>query len=365
LQQIYVESYYRNGYSRFMQVIEDIIGHPQRNAIEKRLRIIEFFDKWGAEATKEAHTKSRATIYLWKQHLKASGGKLSSLAPHHKAPLHRRKRIVHPFIESFIVEYRTNHPGVDKTTITPALAIACRHAGIKQVSESTVGRIIHDLKEKGRLPRHCRIRLNGRSGEIHEIKPRQSTRKTRRKGFYPRRPGDLVQMDTVSIFTAGVKRYIFTGLDVSTRFAFAHTYKSNSSANGRDFLEKFLEVAPFTVRNIQTDNGSEFAKYFADYCQRRRLVHFYNYPRHPQSNGHLERFNRTIQEQFAEWHIDEIDDTEVFNRPLMDYLIWYNTEKPHRGIGKVPPLRYYLDNFITPPEKSNILWTLTPSCKWG
>jgi hypothetical protein len=167
-------------------------------------------------------------------------------------------------------------------------------------------------------------------------------------------------MDTVSIFTAGVKRYIFTGLDISTRFAFAHTYKSNSSANGKDFLEKFIRVAPFTIRNIQTDNGSEFSEHFAQYCEEKRLIHFYNYPKHPQSNGHLERFNRTVQEQFAEWHIDELDEPEVFNRPLMDYLIWYNTEKPHRGIGKVAPLRYYLDNFITLPEKSNMLWTLTP-----
>jgi transposase InsO family protein len=209
------------------------------------------------------------------------------------------------------------------------------------------------------LPRWNRITIKGDSGNLLVRERKPSRKKARRKGYTPRQPGDLVQMDTVSIFTAGVKRYIFTGLDISTRFAFAHTYKSNSSANGKDFLGKFIEVAPFTVRNIQTDNGSEFMKHFAECCREKRLVHFYNYPKHPQSNGHLERFNRTIQEQFVEWHRDELDETEVFNRPLMDYLIWYNTEKPHRGIGKVAPLKYYLDNFITPPKKSNMLWTLT------
>jgi len=66
----------------------------------------------------------------------------------------------------------------------------------------------------------------------------------------------------------------------------------------------------------------------------------------------------TIQEQFAYRNIDFLDETDVFNRKLMNYLIWYNTEKPHRGIGKVPPLRYYLDNFVT-AQKSNMLWTLT------
>jgi hypothetical protein len=49
-------------------------------------------------------------------------------------------------------------------------------------------------------------------------------------------------------------------------------------------------------------------------------------------------------------------------KPLMEYLIWYNTEKPHCSIGKIPPLRYYLDNFITKPNNSNMLCTLTSNC---
>jgi len=57
--------------------------------------------------------------------------------------------------------------------------------------------------------------------------------------------------------------------------------------------------------------------------------------------------------------MDELDELDNFNRKLMDYLVWYNTEKPHRGLGRLPPLRYYLDNFITNPKKSNMLWTLT------
>jgi hypothetical protein len=73
----------------------------------------------------------------------------------------------------------------------------------------------------------------------------------------------------------------------------------------------------------------------------------------------LECFNRAIQEQFAYWHTNELDDPEVFNHTKMDYLLWYNTERPHRGIGKLPPLRYYLDQFIKKPEQSNMLWTLT------
>lgn len=358
MKQIYVESYYGNGYSRFMQYINNILDHPKRESIEKRLEIIEFFDEFGTKATRKAFHKGRSTIYLWKQKLKNSSGKLSALAPGDKTPIHKRKRMVHPFIEHFITEYRSHHPGADKTTIAPALTTACNLAGIKPVSESTIGRVIHDLKEKGKLPRSTKITINGRTGKLLVREARQRKKKTRRHGFYPQHPGDLIQMDTISIFTDGIKRYIFTAIDLSTRFAFAYAYKSNSSAYGNDFLNKFLKVAPFVTKRVQTDNGSEFAKHFEQSCQNHGLVHFFNYPKHPEANGYLERFNRTIQEQFVNWYIDELDEPEVFNRKLMEYLIWYNMEKPHRGIGNMPPLQYYLDNFCDDPKKSNMLWTL-------
>ena len=340
-----------------MQYINNILDHPKRATIERRIEIIEFCDEHGFKATKDAFGISRSTIYLWKQKLKTAGGRLSALAPGDRTPIRKRHRTVHPFVEDFIVQYRTDHPGADKMTITPALSAACKTHCVQAVSESTVGRIIHDLKEKGRLPRHTKLSYNAKTDKLVRLSTRK-TKKTRRKGFLPRQPGDLVQMDTVSVFAAGIKRYIFTGIDVQTRFAFACTYKSNSSANGSDFLVKFVRVAPFAIQRIQTDNGSEFAMHFDHGCHEHGFTHFYNYPKHPQSNGYLERFNRTIQEQFVADHLDYLDEPDEFNAKLMDYLIWYNTEKPHRGIGRVSPLRYFLNNFTT-AKKSNMLWTLT------
>jgi len=360
LQQIYVASYYRNGYSRFMQLIEDIVDHPAKEIIEKRVDIIEFFDDYGAEAAKRAFGKSRSTIFLWKQKLKNKNGKLSALAPGNKAPIHKRQRLVHPFITDFIIKYRKGHPGADKLTIAPVLAAACKQSGIKPVSPSTIGRIIHDLKANGRLPKQNRLTYNAVWDKLllREKKPKK---KLRRKGFYPQQPGDLVQMDTISVFTDGVKRYICTALDIRTRFAFAYTYKTHSSVHASDFLDKLLRVVPFTVKRVQTDNGSEFARHFENACLVKGIIHYFNYPRHPQANGHLERFNRTIQEQFVYWYTDMLDEPDEFNQKLMEYLIWYNTEKPHRGIGNLPPLHYYLNNYLPTSDKSNMLWALTIS----
>jgi transposase InsO family protein len=345
-----------------MKLVLDVLNHPQRKEIERRLEIIKFFDEFRAEATRKAFGKSRSTIYLWKQKLAKHGGKLSGLAPGDKTPHHKRRRLVNPFIEDFILRYRLAHPGTDKLTITPALAVACRQSGIRTISESTVGRIIQDLKARGKIPKSVKISLNGETGKLHFQEKKAGKKKLRRKGFLPCQPGDLVQMDTVSIFAYGLKRYLFTAIDVSTRMAFAYAYKASSSSNGRDFLRKFVTVTPFVTSRIQTDNGGEFAHHFDVYCQESDLTHFFNYPKHPQSNACLERFNKTIQEQFVYWHIEEMDDLETFNQNLMEYLIWYNTEKPHRGIGRLPPLKYYLNNFFAPPEKSNMLWTLTFDC---
>jgi transposase InsO family protein len=359
VQQDYVEKYFRSGYRRFMKRSVNRQDTSRQKVIEERLKIIRFFEQWGADATQEAFNKSRSTIFLWKQKLKKSKGSIAALAPGDRTPINKRKRIVKPFIENFIIKCRTDHPGSDKTTITPLLIAACKSAGITPVSASTVGRIIHDLKARGRLPSSNKVSINARSGNLIFRQRQKLRKKERRKEFRPQVPGDIIQMDTLSVFACGIKRYIFTAIDISTRFAFACAYRSNSSTNGSDFLRKFINVAPFNITRVQTDNGSEFEKYFEKTCQDIGLPHFFNYPKHPQSNGYVERFNRTIQEQFVYWNIDYLDDTLEFNRKLMDYLIWYNTERAHRNIGNIPPLAYYINKFLIPSKKSNMLWTLT------
>ena len=143
MQQDYVEKYFRSGYRRFMKRSSNKKDPSQQQIIEERLKIIRFFDEYGADATQKAFNKSRSTVFLWKQKLKRSNGSIASLAPGDRTPIHKRKRTVHSFIEGFIIRYRTDHPGSDKTTITPLLAAACR---------SPVLALILTLFELGSLP---------------------------------------------------------------------------------------------------------------------------------------------------------------------------------------------------------------------
>ena len=94
MRQFHVAASPGRGYSRFMRRIDGIVNGPQSHDIETRLKIIQFFDDYGAEATRRAYGKSRSTVYLWKQKLKAKG--TAGLASGDRAPHGRRRRIVAP-----------------------------------------------------------------------------------------------------------------------------------------------------------------------------------------------------------------------------------------------------------------------------
>lgn len=361
MQQIYLESMYKRGYRRLMKYISNIahLNKGIQETIYHRIKVIEFFDEFGLDASKKAFKVGRSTIFSWKQKLDKSGGKLSSLAPKSKAPKTRCRRVVRQEHIDFIRDYRHEHPGVDKLTIKSVLDAVCIATGINIISESTIGRIITELKEKGEIPNYqLKTTINGRTGNLKVKGTVKKEKKLRIKDYKAKEPGDLVQIDAITIFINGIRRYLITALDIKTRFSFAYCYKTLSSNTAKDFMIRFQKVAPFIITHIQTDNGAEFHKYFREYIKSQNIIHFYNYPRTPKMNSFIERFNRTIQDQHVSWNMGELIEPDNFNQGLVKYLIWYNTERPHRGIGKVPPLQYFINNYIQ-PEKSNMLWTST------
>ena len=341
-----------------------------QETIHQRVRIIEHFDEFGLKAAKKAFGVARSTIFLWKQKLKQSGGRLSSLSPISKSPKTRSKRVVKKEHEEFIGGYRNLHPGVSKETIHPELKEYCLENGLKMISESTIGRIIKELKDKGRLPQHQKLSYYARTGKL-VIRKQKKIKKLRRKDYQPKKAGDLVQIDAIELIIDGIKRYIITAIDVKGKFGFGYAYKTLSSTTACDFMEKLIKLSPFPITHIQTDNGKEFHKYFRDYVRKQNIIHFYNYPKCPKMNTFVENFNGLIKRQYVSWHKQELrDDINSFNILFMDYLLWYNTKKPHSAIGKIPPLRYYVNTLIKQlnipsnliPQKSNMLWTGANSC---
>ena len=350
------------GYARNAMNIEDITHHKDRKVIEHRIKVLNFFDCYGANATKEAFAVSRSTVYLWKQTLKANNGRISCLAPGSKAPLNRRKRSTSPVIANFIVAQRELHPRLGKAKLAELLKPVCLNASISCPSISTVGRILSDLKIQGRLPKYQKLSLHGSTGRMYVRSNKPKLKKDRRGSYHPEKAGDLVQIDCVIKFVSNLRRYVISAIDYNSEFAFSMGYTSLSSARAKDFLLKFIEVAPFEVKRVQTDNGSEFYKLFHEACGDLGLTHYWNYPKHPKMNAKIERYNRTIQEEFVDYHLDDLGyDMGSFNYQLMDWVLWYNTERPHFTLKLKSPMRALLDSLQLMPAESNMLWTDTVS----
>jgi len=364
MQQIYLGSQLGIRKLKALRSVQALAEHPQRAEIERRSKIIGFFEKNGYKITKEAFGISRSTVYNWKKKLKENRGILISLSPISRAPNKVRQKSRSREVEEYIKGYRNLHPKVGQEAIKPILDKYCRRNNLRTISVATIGRILKELKEKGEIEDSLpEVWFNIRSDKIRFGK-KKYRKKLRRKGYKPEEGGDLVQVDSITLFVDSIKRYIITAIDVKSKFAFAYAYESLSSASALDFMQKLITVAPFKIKRIQTDNGLEFEHLFRDFIQKSNIVHFHNYPRHPQANACVERFNRTIQEQFVQPNLYDLENLNVFNANLIRYLLWYNTERRHQTI-RAAPLDYFLDNFVANKKKSNMLRDYTYICGLG
>lgn len=316
--------------------------------VERRVKILSFWEKHGDDAATEAFGLSLRTLYRWQAALKRMQGNLAALDPQSTAPRDRRKRIYPAgFIEQ-VIDLRRLHPRLGKEKLTPLL----RDQGFR-ISVSFVGRTLTDLKKAGRLPSRTRLSLSGRTGNLIERADKPKIKKLRRPKGYR-----VLEADTVVRFIDGAKRYILTGIDTERRTAFAAAYTNHGSASASDFLRKCRIALPDCPSALQTDNGSEFALHFARTASDLSLTHFHTYPRSPKMNAHAERFNRTLDEEFLQGNRALLrDDVAAFNDKLIDWLLWYNGERPHYALGQVSPFRAMMRSL--PKEECQRWWTDT------
>ncbi|MEK9165767.1 MAG: integrase core domain-containing protein, partial [Patescibacteria group bacterium] len=65
--------------------------------------------------------------------------------------------------------------------------------------------------------------------------------------------------------------------------------------------------------------------------------------------------NRTIQEEFIDWNEKYLTDVNEFNKKLVDWLLWYNTQRPHWSLRLQSPVDYLINNKLL----SKMRWTDT------
>jgi len=151
---------------------------------------------------------------------------------------------------------------------------------------------------------------------------------------YPLKAGDLVQIDTIHLMTGEKTRiYVFVLLDVYSRWVYAKAYEKMNSAQTVEFVSEAQKEADFRFNMLQSDHGPEFGKWFVE---RIKKSHRYTRIGKPNDNAHIERFNRTIQEECLDKFPRIVS---VLNKEISKYLKYYNYERLHMGISFLSPIQ--------------------------
>ena len=149
---------------------------------------------------------------------------------------------------------------------------------------------------------------------------------------YPLKAGDLVQIDTIHLMVDEKKRiYIFVLIDVYSRWVYAKCYEKMNSKICLNFVREAERHASFRFKMLQSDHGPEFGKWFVSQIKK---DHRFTRIGKPNDNAHIERFNRTLQEEC----VDKLPkDVFKINCELKKYLRYYNHERLHMGINLKTP----------------------------
>lgn len=331
-----------------------------KKALE-RARILVFWERHGLPAAIEAFQVKRRTLFDWKNKWIRGGKKLEALNDKSRAPRIKRKRLWPVEAISEIKRLRIDHPNLGPEKIYPLLLKFCLIHNLTCPKSSTISRLIKDLGGLRIYPQKV-----SHFGKIKKVNRQKVLRKP--KDIITLYPGYLAALDTIERFVNGVRRYIITFEDIHTRFGFAWATTSHASLAAKEFFEFCIKAFPYSFNflYVLTDNGSEFKKHFAEELKKLHLIHYHTYPRTPKMNAHIERFNRTIQDEFIDYHVHLLKDPDVFNRKLMDYLIFYNTKRVHHAFqNKLSPVQFMLSlpksNIIKMPQECGMRWSYTCS----
>ena len=152
---------------------------------------------------------------------------------------------------------------------------------------------------------------------------------------YPLKAGDLVEIDTVHRMINDKKRlYVFVLIDVYSRWVYAKAYATMNGKQTVRFVNEAEKKSVFRFKMLQSDHGPEFSQWFTSRIQK---SHRYTRIGKPNDNAHIERVNRTIQEEC----LDKFpNDVKKINCELKKYLQYYNYERLHLSLKLKTPSQF-------------------------
>jgi len=154
-------------------------------------------------------------------------------------------------------------------------------------------------------------------------------------------PGDRVQVDVKFIDNlafSGKRYYQFTAIDDCTRFRVLRIYDHNTVSNAADFINQVRKALPFAIKQVQTDNGSEFSEAFSWHLEDLGIGHRKTKVCRPEENGKVERSHRTDEQEF--YGLNRFVSIQHLKRLLRQWEKEYNSNRPHMALGGKTPSQY-------------------------
>ncbi len=285
-------------------------SHPSYKFVE------ELYKAWGT------NRKSFLKYYnRFKQ-----GGKESDLLPRKRGPRYRTRRPL-PFIENQVIELRQK--GNSKHEIVSILK-----PRLHKFTPSASG--VYNISK--------RYGLNRLTPKMKQNKRKIIKEKMGQLGHV-----DCHHLGKAIIRGKSQKLYLVCLLDDHSRLAWAEVTQDVTALTVMFATLKCINMLHdqygIIFEEIISDNGPEFGQRnsqskmnhpFERMLIELEIKHRYTQPYRPQTNGKVERFWRTLKDDLIEE--TDFDSLEELKDELLQYMCYYNHERPHQGIGGKTPV---------------------------
>lgn len=246
-----------------------------------RQRMMSYSEHHGVEETANRYHVSRKTVWKWKKRWDGTAGSLEEKSRRPKSSPRKQK----PWEIELVKRMRKKY-GED-------LLLGYQKA-----------------REKGYKRSYgCFKRTAEKEIPLKKKAPKRKNKPYQRASY----PGQKVQIDVKYVpsycVADGKKYYQYTAKDECTRWTYREMYEEHSTYSSQQFLLSLVEHAPFMIREVQTDNGSEFTKrlmsndpndktLFEQELERMGIIYHRIRPATPRHNGKVERQHRIDEMRF-------------------------------------------------------------------
>jgi transposase InsO family protein len=186
-------------------------------------------------------------------------------------------------------------------------------------------------------------------------------------------PIGYFHIDIAEVQTAEGKLYLLVAIDRTSKFAFVQLVEKATRRVAGDFLRALAAAVPYKIHTVLTDNGTHFTDPSGDgwtpedikimreqkvpfrchafeaACADLDIEHRLTKPRHPWTNGQVERMNRTIKDATVKrFHYDSHDQ---LRRHLRDFIDAYNFGRRLKTLKGLTPYEFICKRWTSEPDR--------------